>query len=69
MTWVEAGKEHGHEAVADEIMVCVRAEQLLLIAVEMVDLDWCIDILQRIKDSGGESRSMLDIILGVSGKE
>jgi hypothetical protein len=63
MTWVEHLEKHGWDETKELVRAAVVAETFLLHATLATDIDYCIDVLKRVKRKRGEVRTVLDILL------
>jgi hypothetical protein len=61
--WVDLLKTEGPDAANSALATCITAEILLIQAVEVAGIDWCLARLHQAQDAHGKLDSCLDIVL------
>jgi len=62
-TWTEMLNTEGPKETKQRIIEVIEADTFLLRAVEVTDVDWCIQRLTEVKKQKGNARKLIDIAL------
>ena len=66
-SWIELLNTEGAEVADSALRCCIVAEVLLIQAVSVAGIEWCLGRLEQAKDTNGDMESVLDIVLRRNG--